>query len=59
MHSIKEGSKLLWRSFPVQRIVICLCLALLVGMNVQARAQAKKVNFLIIFGDDVGQTNVS
>jgi hypothetical protein len=30
-----------------------------VSLPVQAQAPAKKPNILVIFGDDVGQTNIS
>lgn len=40
--------------------LVCLCVALVGGLVIQtASAQAKKVNFLVIFGDDVGQANIS
>lgn len=47
--------------FPMQRAILSLCLASLVSAwaVVDANAQAKKVNFLVIFGDDVGQANIS
>ena len=31
----------------------------LAGVSLPAQAQAKKPNILVIFGDDVGQTNIS
>src|ERR1700754_2061376 len=40
--------------------IIYVCLVLMGGFFVEnAHAQAKKVNFLVIFGDDVGQSNLS
>jgi arylsulfatase A-like enzyme len=44
----------------MQRAVICLCLILMGGFLAEtANAQAKKVNILVIFGDDIGQSNIS
>jgi arylsulfatase len=48
------------RRHSVQRAVICLCLALVGGLLAQAaNAQLKKPNILVIFGDDIGQSNIS
>ncbi|RZU43046.1 arylsulfatase [Edaphobacter modestus] len=46
--------------FRLWRISILICLAFLSGLAVKgAWAQAKKPNILVIFGDDIGQTNIS
>src|SRR5262249_17907522 len=40
--------------------ITCVCLAAVLGLCAQdAQAQAKKPNILVIFGDDVGQANIS
>jgi len=46
--------------FPMRYVIFSLCVALVGAMTVSyANAQAKKPNILVIFGDDVGQANIS
>jgi len=46
--------------FPMRYVIFSLCMALVGAMTVSyANAQAKKPNILVIFGDDVGQANIS
>jgi arylsulfatase len=60
MLSIGRKFDLPRRSHPVLCAAICLCLALMSGFLIQdAAAQSKKPNILVIFGDDIGQTNIS
>src|ERR1700678_3127769 len=55
-----EKCRLQRRTRLMQRAVICLCLILMGGFLAEtANAQAKKVNILVIFGDDIGQSNIS
>jgi arylsulfatase len=42
---------------PVKYLALLAGLAAIFG--VQAKAQAKKPNILVIFGDDIGQANIS
>jgi arylsulfatase len=54
------SSMLRRRGFSRQRIAISFFLALMGSLIVpQAIAQAKKPNILVIFGDDIGQANIS
>ncbi|RSL14609.1 arylsulfatase [Edaphobacter aggregans] len=60
MLSKSWGFALQRRTLPVRRATVCLCLALMVGFLAQlANAQGKKPNILVIFGDDIGQSNIS
>lgn len=53
-------SKIRLRARIPRQFVGLLCLVALAGLSVQqASAQAKKPNILVIFGDDVGQSNIS
>src|SRR5271170_2499404 len=48
------------RGLPMQRAAIFFCLALMGGfLAPAAKAQATKPNILVIFGDDIGQSNIS
>jgi arylsulfatase len=48
------------RGGPALHVAVGLFLALMGGFGVStANAQAKKPNILVIFGDDVGQANIS
>ena len=38
---------------------VAVCLSLLLSLAATAQAQQKKPNILIIWGDDIGQFNVS
>lgn len=50
----------LHRRFSMRYAILSLCVGLVSALAVpSADAQAKKVNFLVIFGDDVGQANIS
>jgi arylsulfatase A-like enzyme len=48
-------------NLALARIVLFCCITLTAGLSLTqgARAQAKKVNILVIFGDDIGQANIS
>jgi arylsulfatase len=60
MNFIVEKSGLRGRVLSLQCAIFCLCFGLVAGFAAPAAsAQAKKVNFLVIFGDDVGQANIS
>ena len=50
----------LWRVGPTLHVAVGFCMVLMGGFVVAtADAQAKKPNILVIFGDDVGQANIS
>jgi len=61
MLSILKGSALRGKSPATWRAMTYLYLAVLGGLSIQnAQAQAQdKPNILVIFGDDIGQTNIS
>src|SRR5262249_5094364 len=60
MFSTSRCSALWARKRAALRSITYLCVASVAGLCMQsAQAQTKKPNILVIFGDDVGQANIS